>query len=171
MTAGLQGKIPSNLVLPALFASPPDLLMWFTSALHFPASASFPVPQDLAIHFRFPAHLLTLSSTQKLCAQTRRWCELYQTLFTSKPPGEVVTDMCKRKITEKDLDTLPVSLALLFRQVLRTCRDDPPDNLSSAALSLIGREDLLAFSESPPKHGMTASRPNVSLLYYFFFLL
>lgn len=162
LRAGLQGKVPSSLVLPTLFATPPDLLQWFVTVIRSPDAPRFPYPHDLVPHFNFPQHLLALSSTSTLCAQTKRWCDLFRKLLTSSSPSDVVIEMCQRKITQKDLDVLPTSLALAFQQALIRCHDNPPDNLPALAYTLIGRKDLLIFSDSPPKVGEIFVHSNVS---------
>ncbi|XP_044258257.1 anaphase-promoting complex subunit 1 [Tribolium madens] len=58
------------------------------------------------------------------------------------PPEQTLLLMTSKKITIRDLDTLPPAIYLLIYSTLWKCRDNPPSDLSSDAYYLLWRDDL-----------------------------
>ncbi|EEZ99272.2 anaphase-promoting complex subunit 1 [Tribolium castaneum] len=58
------------------------------------------------------------------------------------PPEQTLLLMTSKKMTVRDLDTLPPAIYLLIYSTLWKCRDNPPSDLPSDAYYLLWRDDL-----------------------------
>lgn len=56
----------------------------------------------------------------------------------------IVELMASSELKEQDISQLPFGFAVAIKEVLSACRELPPKSWSSAAFSLVGREDLVA---------------------------
>jgi hypothetical protein len=66
--------------------------------------------------------------------------------------------MATEGFTLAQLNSLPFGIAITLLQVIRMCKDSPPDSWGAAEYSLIGRKDLtfMANFKTPVKKGGVA---------------
>eukprot|EP00026_Physarum_polycephalum_P000617 Phypoly_transcript_00618.p1 GENE.Phypoly_transcript_00618~~Phypoly_transcript_00618.p1 ORF type:complete len:1448 (+),score=229.82 Phypoly_transcript_00618:543-4346(+) len=65
---------------------------------------------------------------------------------------KLVLAMGAENVQLQDLESLPMGIALPFREALRACRNDPPNTWPVEAYVLIGREDLARQAEMRQKN-------------------
>jgi anaphase-promoting complex subunit 1 len=119
-----------------LLHDPPIVSSWVYS-LYTSEIKPWPILKDL-IHGHVP--LATLRFTQ---------CFLQ---LAKRGPRACVERMIELKVDSKDVDCMPIPLALGLRQAMRQCRSDPPETWSSAAFAMVGRDDLAQQAHEPAHH-------------------
>lgn len=67
------------------------------------------------------------------------------------PPEQTLLYLTRKKITVRDLDTLPPALYLLIYSTLWKCRETPPSELSSDSYYILWRDDLAVQAQNIQK--------------------
>ena len=135
---------------------PPDIYRWIADMVSQPQSVEpFPTLNSLAMH-RDPEQVLFPWVSKSPCEQTRKAVRFFTALM-KEPNGDqgAVRALVDETFTSMQLDQLPFGLSTPLREALWKCRRNPPADLNSDGLSLIGRNDLAELkSDQAPGYYM-----------------
>ncbi|CAO3574996.1 unnamed protein product [Mortierella alpina] len=135
---------------------PPDIYRWIADMVSQPQSVEpFPTLNSLAMH-RDPEQVLFPWVSKSPCEQTRKTVRFFTALM-KEPNGDqgAVRALVDETFTSMQLDQLPFGLSTPLREALWKCRRNPPADLNSDGLSLIGRNDLAELkSDQAPGYYM-----------------
>ncbi|KAI1304580.1 Anaphase-promoting complex subunit 1 [Mortierella claussenii] len=140
---------------------PPDIFRWISDIVSHPEETKpFPTLTSLAT-LRDPDQSLfpVLSSTP--CNQLRKVTLFFTSLMTEDDGDQsAVRAIASEAFTDTQLDQLPFGVSIPLREALWKCRRNPSPDLSSDALSFIGRNDLaeLASKRTPGYYMKPPSR-------------
>ncbi|KAG0212923.1 Anaphase-promoting complex subunit 1 [Mortierella sp. GBA30] len=140
---------------------PPDIYRWISSMVSSPKeTAPFPDLASLSL-IRDAEQLLVPRTFFPPCEQTRKVVRFFTALMND-PEGDqsAVRALVDEAFTNMQLDQLPFGVSVPLREALWKCRRNPPSDLSSNALSLIGRNDLAELkSDQNPGYYMKPPSP------------
>lgn len=115
----------------------------------------FPTLNALSMH-RDPELVLFPRIFNPPCEQTRKVVRFFTALM-EEPRGDqsAIRALVDETFTSMQLDQLPFGLSTPLREALWKCRRNPPSDLNSNGLSLIGRNDLAELkSDQAPGYYM-----------------
>ncbi|KAF9968805.1 Anaphase-promoting complex subunit 1 [Mortierella alpina] len=135
---------------------PPDIYRWIADMVTQPQRVEpFPTLSSLVLH-RDPEQVLFSWVSKSPCEQTRKVVRFFTALMEA-PNGDegAVRALVDETFTSMQLDQLPFGLSTPLREALWKSRRNPPADLNSNGLSLIGRNDLAELkSDQAPGYYM-----------------
>ncbi|KAF9956767.1 Anaphase-promoting complex subunit 1 [Modicella reniformis] len=131
---------------------PPDIFRWISDVVSHPTETKpFPTLQSLS-SLRDPEQSEFPKLSSALGKQTRKITHFFTELMKDDGDGNqgAVRAVVNEGFTRTELDQLPFGISVPLREAIWRCRRNPSPDLSSDALSFIGRNDL---AELASKHG------------------
>ncbi|KAF9299405.1 Anaphase-promoting complex subunit 1 [Linnemannia elongata] len=122
---------------------PPDIFNWIVDMVTRPQETPvFPTLEDLS-SIREPEPGLSLIPAAVPCEQTRKVATFYTALMDGDTGDQsAVRAIVEERFSTTQLDQLPFGISVPLREALWKCRNNPPPDMDSYALSFIGRNDL-----------------------------
>ncbi|KAG0078384.1 Anaphase-promoting complex subunit 1 [Linnemannia elongata] len=122
---------------------PPDIFNWIVDMVTRPHETPvFPTLEDLS-SIREPEPGLSLIPAAVPCEQTRKVATFYTALMDGDSGDQsAVRAIVEERFSTTQLDQLPFGISVPLREALWKCRNNPPPDMDSYALSFIGRNDL-----------------------------
>ncbi|KAF9904755.1 Anaphase-promoting complex subunit 1 [Linnemannia zychae] len=122
---------------------PPDIFKWVADMVTRPQETEvFPTLDFLSL-VRDPEPSLSPIPMSAPCDLTRKVTRFF-TALTMDETGyqSTVRAIVEERFTSMQLDQLPFGISVPLREALWKCRNNPPPDMDSFALSFIGRNDL-----------------------------
>ncbi|KAF9576016.1 Anaphase-promoting complex subunit 1 [Mortierella alpina] len=135
---------------------PPDIYRWVSDMVSQTQGVEpFPTLNSLSMH-RDPEQVLFPRNSDSPCEQTRKVVRFFTALMKeSSGDQSAVRALVDENFTSMQLDQLPFGLSTPLREALWKCRKNPPPDLNSNGLSVIGRNDLAELkSDQAPGYYM-----------------
>ncbi|KAF9961715.1 Anaphase-promoting complex subunit 1 [Mortierella alpina] len=135
---------------------PPDIYRWVSDMVSQPQGVEpFPTLSSLSM-YRDPEQVLFPRILTSPCDQTRKVVRFFTALMEeSNGDQSAVRALVDETFTSLQLDQLPFGISTPLREALWKCRRNPPPDLNSNGLSLIGRNDLAELkSDQAPGYYM-----------------
>jgi hypothetical protein len=132
-------KIPKSVV------NPPDIFAWLERCFTSTAESPFPRIDDISTLVSEQIKQHPQTTGYESCKQTRLLILFFSIAFSAGTMycGEhLVSCMATEGFTLAQLNSLPFGISIPLLQVIRMCKDNPPDSWGEAEFSLIGRKDL-----------------------------
>ncbi|KAG0315015.1 Anaphase-promoting complex subunit 1 [Linnemannia gamsii] len=132
-----------TLPLDMLQFDPPDIFKWIVDMVTRPKETPvFPTLEALS-SIREPEPGLSLIPADVPCELTRKVTTFYTALMDGGTGDQsAVRAIVKERFSTTQLDQLPFGISVPLREALWKCRNNPPPDMDSFALSFIGRNDL-----------------------------
>ncbi|KAK3835542.1 MAG: hypothetical protein J3R72DRAFT_494161 [Linnemannia gamsii] len=123
--------------------APPDIFNWIADMVTRPQETEvFPTLESLSLT-RDPEPNLSPIPTSAPCDLTRKITHFFTSLMKEETGDQsAVRAIVEERFTTTHLDQLPFGISVPLREALWKCRNNPPRDMDSFALSFIGRNDL-----------------------------
>ncbi|KAF9092709.1 Anaphase-promoting complex subunit 1 [Mortierella sp. AD031] len=122
---------------------PPDMFKWVADMVISPHDTPvFPTLESLSL-IREPEPSVALIPAAAPCDLTRKIILFFTALMEDETGNQsAVRAIVEENFTTTQLDQLPFGISVPLREALWKCRNNPPADMDSNALSFIGRNDL-----------------------------
>ncbi|KAF9929490.1 Anaphase-promoting complex subunit 1 [Linnemannia zychae] len=122
---------------------PPDIFRWVADMVtESQRPTEFPTLDLLSSIRESEPGLIPIPSSAP-CEMTRKVTTFFTALMADETDDqEAVRAIVKERFTSTQMDQLPLGISIPLREALWKCRNNPPPDLDSFALSFIGRNDL-----------------------------